>query len=44
MHRLKGNNLWSGGVRLLKQLLQVADVIVTEDKLLDPTVPYTLDH
>lgn len=44
MHRLKGNYLGSGGVGLLQQLVKVADIIVTEDKLLGCAVSHTLDH
>lgn len=44
MHCLKGNNLWSGRVGFFQQLLEVADVIVAEDKLPDAAVPYSLDH
>lgn len=43
MHRLKGNYLGGGGVGLLQQLAQVADVIVTEDKLPGRAAPHPLD-
>lgn len=44
MHRLEGDDLWSGGVGLLQQLLQVPDVIVAKDQLPHSAVPDSLDH
>lgn len=43
MHCFKGNYLRSRGVRLLQQLVEVAHVIVAEDKLLGCAVSHPLD-
>ena len=44
MNSLKSHNFWCLGIRLLEKFLQVAWVIVSEDKLGCTTVANALDH